>query len=181
MHSVLTSRLLGLTKQILHQIMHGLEFEKKKKQNKTKNPNKTSYVGKIWESLRNAVLGRRSWLFSEPHSRHCSVLQYLHTVGLTRSVADCLSEVWGCVTWKTSDRWGVGVHLWSQFWSPVLNFLHSMAEVWKLLGSLFAQCDVSLNYSRNEGGWSLDSSAFLNPVINYLMAEVGTWVAPYSL
>jgi len=47
MHSVLTSRLLGLTKQILHQIMHGLEFEKKKKQNKTKNPNKTSYVGKI--------------------------------------------------------------------------------------------------------------------------------------
>lgn len=148
-----------------------------KKKQPTK-PNKTSYIGRILESLRNAFFWRRNWLFSEPVQHTAVTTVCLNATDFIHSVAKCSSEVQGYMTWKTSDHWGVGMHLWSKFWIPVFNFLNSMAEVWKLLGSFFAPCKVSLNYSGNKGWWTLDSSTFLNHIINYLMIEVGTWVHP---
>lgn len=162
--------------------MHGLELKKKKQQkNPQKTPDKTSYIGQTLESLRNAFFWRRNWLFSEPLQHTAVMIVYLNAMDLIHSVAKCLSEVQGYMIWKTSDRWSVGMHLWSKFWIPILNFLNSMAEVWKLLVSLFAHCEVSLNYSRNKGWWTLDSSTFLDHIIIYLIIEVGTQIAPYSL
>lgn len=130
--------------------MHDLWFKKKGGGGRRDD---LSYIGQILEYLRNAFLWRRtvtSWWFCEP-LQHTVLIAYLNTMDLIHSVTKCLSEIQGYMTWKTSHYWGAGMHLWSRFGIPVFNVPNNMTEARKLLGLFSAQCEASLNYSRNKG------------------------------
>lgn len=131
--------------------MHDLGFKQKGGRGRWDD---LSYIGQILEYLRNAFLWRRtvtSWWCCEPLQHSTVLIAYLNTMDLIHSVTKCLSEVQGYMTWKTSDYWGAGMHLWSRSGIPVFNFRNNWTKAWKLLGLFSAQCEASLNYSRNKG------------------------------